>query len=375
MPKLTFYALLILVMVGAFSPFLANDTPIWFRYQGKQYFPALNDYRGVQGPIHWNKVSWSDLPASDRILPLIPFSGSQTTMDVALPPGSKTSLGWHWLGTDKDGRDVLAGLIEGTTGALLVGGLAMLVALLIGGLLGGVAGFNGDARLRIPVLSILPIIFILLGWVYLFTISRAADSLGSIDRVGLSAGALGLIGFSCWIFRKGRSLPFPIDLMVMRMAEVVETVPKLILLLVVSQLLEDPSTSTLAIFIGIFSWPGTARLLRGELLKIRNAPFLEAAQQLGLGGWTIFTRHALPAALRPIALIFALGAGQAVLLDASLSFLNLGGNSMGRVSWGVLLQSARYSIGLVWVWLSPALVLVLLSSILYYWSERLSLNN
>jgi peptide/nickel transport system permease protein len=161
----------------------------------------------------------------------------------------------------------------------------------------------------------------------------------------------------------------------MRIAEVVETVPKLIFLLVVSQLLEDPSTSTLAILIGIFSWPGTARLLRGELIKIRNAPYVEAAQQLGLSDWVVFTRHALPAALRPIALIFALGAGQAVLLDAALTFLNLGGNSMGRVSWGVLLQSARYSIGLVWVWLSPGLVLVLLSSVLYYWSERLTLNN
>jgi peptide/nickel transport system permease protein len=375
MPKLTFYTLLILVLVGAFSPFLANDTPIWFRYQGKQYFPALNDYRGVLGSIHWKKVSWSDLPESDRILPLIPFSGSQTTMDVALPPGSKTSLGWHWLGTDKDGRDVLAGLIEGTTGALLVGVLAMLVALLIGGLLGGVAGFYGDAQLRIPVLSIFPISFILLGWVYLLTISRAADAFGSLEKVGLSAAAFGLIGLICWIFRKGKSLPFPIDLLVMRIAEVVETVPKLIFLLVVSQLLEDPSTSTLAILIGIFSWPGTARLLRGELIKIRNAPYVEAAQQLGLSDWVVFTRHALPAALRPIALIFALGAGQAVLLDAALTFLNLGGNSMGRVSWGVLLQSARYSIGLVWVWLSPGLVLVLLSSVLYYWSERLTLNN
>jgi peptide/nickel transport system permease protein len=375
MPKLTFYTLLIVVIVGIFSPFLANDMPIWFRYQGRHYFPALNDYQGRVAPLHLNKISWSNLPKSDRIFPLIPFSGSQTTADVALPPGSRTELGWHWLGTDKDGRDVLAGLIEGTTGALLVGVIAMLVALLLGGTLGGLAGFYGDYQLRIPVLSILPIVVVLLGWVYTLFISRAADSLGSLDRVGLSVLAIGIIVLSCWIFRKGESLPFPIDLLVMRMAEVVETVPKLILLLVMSLLLEEPSTITLAVLIGIFSWPGTARLLRGELIKIRNAPFMEAAQQLGLGGWTIFTRHALPAALRPIALIFALGAGQAVLLDAALSFLNLSGNSIGRVSWGVLLQSARYSIGLVWVWLSPGVVLVLLSGALYYWSERMTLNN
>ena len=374
MAKLTVYFLLLLVVIGVFSPIIANDDPIWCSVEGNSYFPAWSEWAGSARPASLRKIDWSTSPVSDRVMPPIPFSGTQHSQDRALPPFSKTEHGWHWLGTDKEGKDVLAGLVEGTTGALKVGALAVIVAFILGGILGGCAGYFGDERLRLPYLLLPLVVVIVFYWYFLLFASNIGSHFSNIQKAALTLAVLLALGMLVRLFRLGPTFGFPLDLVIMRLAEVFDTVPKLVLLLAFCQVMERPTQTTIAIMIGFLSWPGTARLLRGELLKLRNAPFIEAVRQLGLPRMVIFWRHALPSAIRPIALVVALGAGQAVLLDASLTFLNLGGSTMGRANWGDQLQSARYSIGLVWVWMSPSILLVLLSGSLYYWSNRLTLN-
>lgn len=374
MAKLSVYFLLVLVVVGIFSPIIANDDPVWCSYEGSSYFPAWKEWVGGVRPAPLRKINWSTFPASDHVMPPIPFSGTQHSTDRALPPFSKGELGWHWLGTDKEGKDVLAGLVEGTTGALKVGTLAVLVAFLLGGVLGGGAGYFGDTRLRIPYVLVPMFVLLLFYWYFLLSTSTIGSRFSDFQKTIFTFLFLLFLGVLVKVLRFGPTFAFPLDLVIMRLAEVFDTIPKLILLLAFCQVMESPTETMIAILIGFLSWPGTARLLRGELLKLRNAPFMEAARQLGLPSRVIFWRHALPAAIRPIAMVVALGAGQAVLLDASLTFLNLGGGTIGRVSWGDLLQSARYSIGLVWVWMSPSIVLILLSGALYHWSEQLAIN-
>ena len=77
------------------------------------------------------------------------------------------------------------------------------------------------------------------------------------------------------------------------------------------------------VIIGLVSWTGIARFIRGELLKIRALPYIEAAEALGFSKWRTFTRHAIPNGLSPVLITVAFGIAAAILLEATLSFLEL----------------------------------------------------
>jgi peptide/nickel transport system permease protein len=111
--------------------------------------------------------------------------------------------------------------------------------------------------------------------------------------------------------------------------------------------------------------------LRAELLKIRKADYIQAVRDFGFPVWQILWRHALPNAVRPVAVAFALGASGAVLLEAALSFLNIGTRQVDQITWGAMLHTARDHIQLYWVWLPPGLMVSLLVGALFEWSERL----
>lgn len=129
------------------------------------------------------------------------------------------------------------------------------------------------------------------------------------------------------------------DSVMMRLAEVLLALPVLPLLILVSSLYRPPVWQ-LAVFIGLFSWPGVCRLIRGDVMSIKRREYIEAARVIGAGNGRILFRHIMPNIL-PIILVWAsLAVPGYILLEAILSYLGVGVRAP-QPSWGIMLQEAK----------------------------------
>jgi len=139
-----------------------------------------------------------------------------------------------------------------------------------------------------------------------------------------------------------------LDGVAMRIAEVVIALPVLPLLILVSAMYRPPIWQ-LAIFIGLFSWPGISRLIRGEVMSIRRREYIDAARVTGASNSRIIMKHVFPNVL-PIILVWAsLSVPSLILLEAILSYLGVGVRPP-TPSWGNMLQEAKQYYRTAW-WL------------------------
>ena len=129
------------------------------------------------------------------------------------------------------------------------------------------------------------------------------------------------------------------DLLGMRLVEIVEAIPRLILLLIITVFF-GRSLYLMMVVIGLVSWTGDARFIRAEFLKLRKLDFVQAAVAAGLGRWSIIFRHMLPNGVAPVLVNASFGIAGAILLESTLSFLGLGLGPEDP-SWGQLLNQAR----------------------------------
>ncbi len=237
---------------------------------------------------------------------LVPFDYRQPNLlELFLPPSIT-----HWFGSDDLGRDVLSRVLYGGRVSLLVGILAALVSTTVGTALGVISGYFG-------------------GWV---------------------------------------------DNLIMRFTDIMLSVPTLPILIVVGALLKESGTPLAEFFarfgaaknilaiisiIVLFSWMSTARLIRAEILSLKERDFAQAALALGARAPRIMFSHLVPNALAIIIVQATLGVGRAILIESGLSFLGFGIQSPD-VSWGTMLSRAQqYFLIAPWLAFFPGLMIFL----------------
>ncbi len=203
----------------------------------------------------------------------------------------------HWLGTDEIGRDLYTRLLFGARISLTLAIFAVIIEIILGTLIGAVAGYYG----------------------------------GRID------GAL------------------------MRLTDTFLSIPLLPLLLVITGIVAASSSKaalnfiSIVLIIGLLSWMNVARLVRGAFLSLREKEFCEAARAIGSNDSRIVIRHLLPNAVAPIVVQATLDVGNVILLESALSYLGFG-IQPPTASWGSMLANAQENISIApWAAIYPGL--------------------
>lgn len=375
-----------LVIMSLLAPLLSNSKPLICRYNKEWYLPALthsfdkqrfyradHPLRNIALENNWKSASYDF-----SIFPLIPFDATDrdTKHQKISPFAQGQAMRWrHWLGTDAAGHDVLAGLISGTKVAVWVGFLALLAASILGIGLGLIAGYFGDRGLNIKrwhLIVTLPVLVLLPICIYLsehYTASHAPSVWWLFSRFAIVVLAVVIVAFGkfllpakSWLYN---TVTIPIDLILMRLSEVTNSFPKLIILTaIIISLNSAPSLTFIAIVAGLVSWPIIAAFVRAELLRIRELGYIAAAKVSGIPEWKIMLKHALPNAMPAAYVAMALFAGHAILLETSLSFLGFRTDSE-VISWGTLMLDARLYPMAWWLAIFPGLMITLTIYALY----------
>ncbi|MGH7727831.1 MAG: ABC transporter permease [Vulcanimicrobiaceae bacterium] len=206
----------------------------------------------------------------------------------------------HILGTDENGRDLLSRLMFGARISLMVGFFAVIMELVIGTVIGAVAGYYGR-----------------------------------------------------WV-----------DYWLMRLTDVFLSIPLLPLLLVLTAIVSATSSKAalgfgvIVVIIGGLSWPSVARLVRASFLSLREKEFCEAARALGNRDGRIIFRHLLPNAVAPIIVQGTLDVANVIILESTLSFLGFG-IQPPTASWGNMLANAESNMAIApWVAIFPGLCIL-----------------
>lgn len=186
--------------------------------------------------------------------------------------------------------------------------------------------------------------------------SRVIAGTGTSLLIGVTATAIGLVlGLALGVLASfgGRALDFGVS----RVVEVLFAFPGLLLALLVI-VIYGPGPVTATIAVGLSTAPGYARIIRGQLVSIRSAQFVESARVLGHSPAGILARHIVPNALVPIFVLATLGIGQAIVWASALSYLGLGAQPPAA-EWGAMLAAGRTYLGGAW-WMTvfPGLMIV-----------------
>lgn len=365
----------VILFIAVFADFLSNERPLVCKIEGKVMFPVLKQYAVSAGLSSWDEQfvtkHWNEHNYDFAIWAPIPYSS--TTIDkqnrnFTSPFEKQEVKSWRWhhlLGTDELGRDVAAGMLHGTRIAISVGVIAMSIASLIGILLGSLAGYFGDNRLQMSrIRLLLNLVGVVLAFFYAFiarghALSTAAEESGFLPQLffsfGIFAGIMLLVNLLASALKRVPGLKQRVniaaDILVMRLIEVFNSIPGLLLILSIVALTK-PSIVNVMVIIGFISWTGIARFIRAELLRIRNLEYIEAAQAMGFSEARIIFRHAIPNALTPVLITIAFGIASAILTEAFLSFLGIG-VAAEEVTWGSLLNLARTKFAAWWLAIFP----------------------
>ena len=232
-----------------------------------------------------------------------------TAYDIAVSKGEVNTMGditWsHWLGTDENGWDIFTRLMYGGRISLTIGFVVVILETLIGVILGGLAGYFG-------------------GWV---------------------------------------------DQIIMRVVDILSCIPTLPIMLILSAMLTSRGITDIRrlyymmIVLTFFGWAGTARLVRGQILSLREQEFMLAAKCSGLSTFRKIFKHLIPNVMPQLIVSMTLGLGNIILTEATLGYLGLGA-PLGSATWGaminyVTLGDGKYLANYLNFWVPPGICITL----------------
>lgn len=191
----------------------------------------------------------------------------------------------HWLGTDRMGYDVLTRLMYGGRVSLTIGFVVVIIETIIGVIMGGLAGYFGK-----------------------------------------------------WV-----------DTLIMRIVDILSCIPSLPIMLILSVIFTESGLGGsiaklyyMMIVLCLIGWVGTARLVRGQILSLREQEFMLAAKASGLSTFSKIFKHLMPNVIPQLIVSMTLGLGSIILTEATLGFLNIGA-PLGTATWGTLINNASNS--------------------------------
>lgn len=277
---------------------------------------------------------------NEKLRPPLSRASPETLAEERLP------FNTFILGTDELGRDVFARMLEGAYVSMSVGFISVGISILIGIVLGGIAGYFGGKHIGLVTLAL---VFSLLGLV-LWWIKEPKWT-----HVAYLCAGIGM--FFLRNKRPIKSLNIPtidVDSFIMRLVDIMLCFPSFFLILTVVALL-PPSIYNIMAVIGVTSWMGTARFVRAEFLALRELEFVKAAKLLGLSEFRIIFIHMLPNAIGPVLVSATIGVASAILVEAGLSFLGLG-VPPPHATWGNILSDGKnYLFDAPWLTFIPGL--------------------
>ena len=136
-----------------------------------------------------------------------------------------------------------------------------------------------------------------------------------------------------------------VDDLLMRITEIFQTIPSFIFAILLVAIMK-PSIFSIVIAIAVVSWPGVARLVRGEFLSLKNREFVQACHTIGMSDLRVMLREILPNCLSPIIVIGSLMVATAILIESGLAFLGLGDPNI--MSWGFQIGAGRTMLRSAW---------------------------
>lgn len=149
-----------------------------------------------------------------------------------------------------------------------------------------------------------------------------------------------------------------IETVIMRFTDIMFGFPTLLFLIGITAAFE-PSLTVVFCAIGLVTWPGMCRLMRGQVLKVKEEPYVLAAKSLGYGTARILWRHVLPNCLAPVIVTYTLGIAGAIMAEASLSFLGLGAQPP-TPSWGAMINEGKDFLRIApWISLCPGIAIAM----------------
>ncbi len=296
---------------------MANKQPHFVAPLNETPLLAVDSVTGASQPSNLWLDAWRDM----RRRPMFYISGVLILLVVivalfpgiftAEPPNDKCYLAnsnagpiWgHPLGFTRQGCDVFSRIVHGTSTSLTVGILVTILTMGVGIILGAIAGFYGK-----------------------------------------------------WI-----------DAVLSRVGDIFFAIPYILAAVVVMSVFShNRNVIVIALAIGVFAWPSTARVLRAEILRVKNADFVMASTAIGVSRTRILWRHVMPNSIAPVIVITTMSLAGAIVAEATLSFLGVGLPST-FMSWGNDISQAQADIRnnpMTLIWPSLALSITVLAFIM-----------
>lgn len=292
---ISLYIVLFLIVIALTADFFASSKPLYVVYKGETYFPVMKDYLNDIGLSKWDPelINVNWKTLDDQ-------NKLESVVWTPVPYGA-SDIDLTHVYSSPSGDHYL-----GTDGI----GRDLLAGLIHG------------SRVSLSV-----------GFV----------AAGIALLIGIALGSLaGFFG--------GK-----VDLLIMRFVEIMMTFP-LFFLIITIVAIYGSSIWYIMLAIGLTSWTSDAKLIRGEVLKVRNMEYITAANSIGLPNKQIILRHVIPNAIAPVLVSGAFAIAGAILTEAALSFLGFG-VSATTVTWGSLLNEARGASSAWWLAIFPGLMI------------------